>query len=173
MNRRLFLLRHAKSSWDDPSLADIQRPLAKRGRKAMAAMRAAIFERGFMPEVALVSTAQRTRETFDALLPWPKPPRVEYLEALYHASPETMLPLLRGFDPGVASVMLVGHNPGLMDLAIRLAGADGGVLARRVAEKFPTGALAVFDLPGAWSELGETPAQLTQFLLPRELDGGR
>ena len=72
MTRQLLLLRHAKSSWDDPSLADHDRPLSKRGRKAAASMRAAIVSRALVPDLALVSTARRTRETFAALEPWPE-----------------------------------------------------------------------------------------------------
>ncbi len=117
MPRQLLLLRHAKSSWDDPSLADHDRPLSKRGRKAAAAMRAAIFSRSPIPDRALVSTARRTRETFAALDPWPEPPEVAFQEALYHASPSAMLDFVRKVDEFCRCVLLVGHNPGLMELA--------------------------------------------------------
>jgi phosphohistidine phosphatase len=173
MTRRLFLLRHAKSSWDDPSLADFQRPLAKRGRRAIALLRDRFHALGFAPDLALVSSAARTRETFDALAPWRKPPRPEFHESLYHAAPEDMLALLARVDPAAEGVLLVGHNPGLGDLAIRLAGRDNGPLAKRLATKFPTGALAAYDIAGPWAEIGDGAGKLTDFILPRELEPAR
>lgn len=172
MTRQLLLLRHAKSSRDDPSLADHERPLSKRGRKAAAAMRAAILSRGLSPDLALVSTARRTRETFEALEPWPRSLRVMFPDALYHASPATMLELLHEVEPSRRCVLVVGHNPGLMELASLLAGSDEGVLAQRLASGFPTGALAVFELMGPWSTIDAGAAKLMDFVTPRELARG-
>lgn len=173
MLRQLLLLRHAKSSWDDPSLADHDRPLSKRGRKAAAAMRAAIFSRSPLPDMALVSTARRTRETFAALDPWPEPPKVTFQEALYHASPSAMLDFVREVGDSCRCVLLVGHNPGLMELATLLAGGDEGVLARRLASGFPTGALARFTVEGPWSAFSAGSARLIDFVVPRELKGAK
>ncbi len=173
MTRQLLLLRHAKSSWDDPSLADHDRPLSKRGRKAMAAMRAAILSRGLAPDMALVSTARRTRDTFAALEPWPKPPAVSFHEGLYHAAPSAMLELLRQVEESRRCVMLVGHNPGLMELALLLAGRDEGVFAQRLASGFPTGALALFEVEGPWSEFSAGSAKLADFVVPREMKTGK
>jgi phosphohistidine phosphatase len=173
MPRQLLLLRHAKSSWDDPSLADHERPLSKRGRKAAAAMRAAIFSRSPLPDMALVSTARRTRETFAALDPWPESPAVAFQEALYHASPSAMLDVLRGVDECCRCVLLVGHNPGLMELAILLAGGDEGVFAPRLASGFPTGAIARFAVQGPWSAFSARSAKLIDFVVPRELKGAK
>src|ERR1700739_1274774 len=82
---QLLLLRHAKSSWDEPKLADRDRPLNKRGRNAAAAMREAMRNLGLAPDVVLLSPARRTRETLAALEPWDDTPVVEPLEQLYLA----------------------------------------------------------------------------------------
>jgi phosphohistidine phosphatase len=169
MPRQLLLLRHAKSSWDDPSLADHDRPLSKRGRKAAAAMRAAILSRDLAPDLALVSTARRARETFAALEPWPRSLRVMFLDALYDAPPAAMLELLHEVEPSRRCVLLVGHNPGLMELANYLAGGDEGALAQRLAGGFPTGAMALFEVESPWSEVCEGSAKLSDFVVPREL----
>ena len=173
MPRQLLLLRHAKSSWDDPSLADHDRPLGKRGRKAAAAMRVAILSRGLAPDLALVSTARRTRDTFAALEPLPRSSRVMFLDALYHASPAAMLELLHEVEMSRLCVLLVGHNPGLMELATLLAGGDEGVLAQRLASGFPTGALARFAVEGPWSAFSAGSAKLIDFVVPRELKGAK
>ena len=173
MPRQLLLLRHAKSSWDDPSLVDHDRPLSKRGRKAATAMRASVFSRGPVPDMALVSTARRTRETFAALDPWPEPPAVTFQQALYHASPSAMLDFVREVGESCRCVLLVGHNPGLMELATLLAGGDAGVFAQRLAIGFPTGALARFAVKGPWSALSAGSAKLIDFVVPRELKGAK
>ena len=172
MTRQLLLLRHAKSSWDDPSLDDRDRPLGKRGRKAAAAMREAILARGLAPERALVSTALRARQTWEALTPWPRPPAVEFTPDLYHANPAAMLDMARRPDESTRSLLLLGHNPGLMELAILLIGADGSVAARKLATRYPTGALAVFEVEGPWAALGADSVKLTDFIVPRELHPG-
>jgi phosphohistidine phosphatase len=172
MPRQLLLLRHAKSSWDDPSLADHDRPLGKRGRKAAAAMRVAILSRGLAPDLALVSTARRTRDTFAALEPLPRSSRVMFLDALYHASPAAMLELLHEVEMSRRCVLLVGHNPGLMELATLLAG-DEGVFAQRLASGFPTGAMALFEVQDPWSKFSAGSAKLIDFVVPRELKGAK
>jgi phosphohistidine phosphatase len=167
--RQLLLLRHAKSSWDDLSLDDHDRPLNKRGRKAAAAMREEILSRGLAPDLALVSTALRARQTWEALSPWPQPPAVAFTRELYHAPPTTMLDLVRQVEDSARSVMIVGHNPGLMELAILLIGADESVAARRLVSRYPTAALALFELDGPWAGLGADSAALKDFVVPKEL----
>lgn len=169
MTRQLLLLRHAKSSWDDPSLDDRDRPLSKRGRKAAAAMREAILARGLAPERALVSTALRACQTWEGLAPWPQPPAVEFTPDLYHAHPAAMLDIARQVDESTRSILILGHNPGLMELAILLIGADESVAARKLATRYPTGALAVFEVAGPWAELGADSVKLKDFIVPREL----
>jgi phosphohistidine phosphatase len=166
---QLLLLRHAKSSWDEPKLADRDRPLNKRGRNAAAAMREAMRNLGLAPDVVLVSPARRTRETLAALEPWDDTPVVEPLEQLYLAGARQLLEVLQNLSETVRSVMLVGHNPGMQELAALLIGQPTTDQARRLAEKFPTGALAEFAVRGTWESLDAGGGQLVRFLTPRDL----
>ena len=152
--RRVYLLRHAKSSWKDRSLADRDRPLAGRGRRAARAIADHLGAEGVRPELVLCSPARRARETLE---------RVEgalgdeveavFEEGLYGASGAGR-GCWRAFarSPEVGSVLVIGHNPGLEQLALALA-SDGAELAR-MREKYPTAALATIDLPAdRWSAL--------------------
>jgi phosphohistidine phosphatase len=168
--RQLLLLRHAKSSWDDPKLADHERPLSGRGRRAATAMRTEMARLGLVPDLVLVSSARRTQETLAALLPFEETPLIETLDTLYLATPSQMLHVLNGVAQTVRSVMLIGHNPGLQELAQQLTGsAADPAAAERMAKKFPTGALAEFMVPGPWGGLGPGGARLVRFLCPRDL----
>jgi phosphohistidine phosphatase len=162
---QLLLLRHAKSSWDEPKLADRDRPLSKRGRRAAAAMRTAIIELGLTPDQVLVSPSRRTLETLAALEPWEDTPLVEPLEALYLATAPQLLGVLHEVNETVRSVMLVGHNPGMHELAVMLAGVSPG----RLTEGFPTAALAEFSIATPWQRLDGAGARLVRFLAPRDL----
>ena len=168
--RQLLLLRHAKSAWDDPGLSDHSRPLNARGRAAAAAMRKALLGLALSPDVVLVSSARRTLQTLEALEPWEEMPIIEPMDALYLASAAQLLKVLNGVSETARSVMVIGHNPGLHDLAVQLAGGarDPGD-ARRLQEGFPTGALAEFVVPGAWRTLGPGGARLHRFVCPRDL----
>ncbi len=173
--RQLLLLRHAKSAWDDASMPDRDRPLNARGRRSVAAMRQAMRELGLAPDVVLVSTARRTMETLAALEPWDDSPLGEPMDSLYLANPMQLTAALHGVAETVRSVLLIGHNPGLHDLALSLAGdramAGGGGSERALAEGFPTGALAEFVVPGAWWDLRAGGGRLVRFLTPRMLEG--
>ena len=167
---QLLLLRHAKSSWDDTKLADRDRPLTDRGRRAAAAMRQAMHELGLAPDLVLVSPARRTLQTLDALEPWEDTPLLEHIEALYLATSAQLLCIVRDVPETVRSVLLIGHNPGMHDLAQALAaGAAPTDATRRLAEAYPTGALAEFSVAGPWLRLGAGGARLTRFITPREL----
>jgi phosphohistidine phosphatase len=173
---QLLLLRHAKSSWDDASLPDRDRPLNKRGRRSAATMREAMRDLGLAPDLVLVSPARRTQETLARLEPWDDTPLIEPMEALYLASARDMLAVLRGVNETVRSVLLIGHNPGMHELAVMLrapGGGDPGAMAERVAGGFPTGALAEFAIAGPWHLLDAGGGRLVRFLAPRDLrDGG-
>ena len=170
--RQLLLLRHAKSSWDDPALPDHARPLNARGKRAAAAMAEAMAELGLLPDVVLVSSARRALQTLEALAPLAGV-LVEPMDALYLARWEKLLDALRGLPETARSVMLVGHNPGLHELAMALAGAGalsaGGAELRRLAEAYPTGALAEFVIAAPWRLLEPGGARLVRFLVPRDL----
>jgi phosphohistidine phosphatase len=173
--RQLLLLRHAKSSWDDAQMPDRDRPLNMRGRRAAIALRQAMRDLGLAPDVVLVSTARRTMETLEALEPWDDMPLVEPMDSLYLANPMQLFAALHGVAETVRSVLLIGHNPGLHDLAVSLAGPaqmqGGGANERGLAEGFPTGALAEFTVAGSWWDLREGGGRLIRFLTPRMLEG--
>ncbi|MBV9782293.1 MAG: histidine phosphatase family protein [Acidisphaera sp.] len=170
---QLLLLRHAKSSWDEPKLADHARPLNPRGKRAAAAMRRAMRDLGLQPDVVLVSSARRSLQTLEALQPWDETPLVEPMDALYLATAPQLLQAVREVSETTRSVLLIGHNPGLHDLALLLAGSAGqsapGTSLHRLAESFPTAALAEFTVTGPWRSLGEGGARLLRFLAPRDL----
>lgn len=165
--KTLYLLRHAKSSWDDPGLDDFDRPLAKRGREAAARIGRLMADRGWVPDLALVSPALRARDTWEGVAPaFAAPVETRFEPALYLAAPDDILALLRALPDAPQSVVLVGHNPGLEQCAALLAGggSDPEPLARMTA-KFPTAALARFDVAAA------VPggAAVTHFVRPKDL----
>lgn len=170
---QLLLLRHAKSSWDDTKLPDRERPLSKRGRRAAGAMRQAMQELGLLPDLVLVSPAKRTQETLAHLEPWDETPLIEPMEALYLASAPQLLTILHDVAETVRGVLLIGHNPGMHELALTLAGAQAlaepGEATRRLAAGFPTGALAEFGIAGTWRQLDAGGGHLVRFLAPRDL----
>ncbi len=170
---QLLLMRHAKSSWDDPRMPDHARPLNARGRQAAARMREAMRELGFAPDVVLVSSARRTLQTMEALEPWEETPLIEPMDGLYLVGAPQMLEILNGVAETARSVLLLGHNPGLHDLALLLVGrqppaANAGAV-ERLAQGYPTGALAEFLVPGPWQTLGSGGGRLLRFLCPRDL----
>jgi phosphohistidine phosphatase len=167
---QLLLLRHAKSSWDDPKLADRDRPLSKRGRRTAAVMRDAVRDLGLTPDLVLVSPSRRTLATLSAFEPWDDTPLVEPVETLYLASAEQLLAVLRDVNETVRSVMLIGHNPGLHKLAVLLAIASADSEAtRRLAAGFPTAALVEFSVATQWQQLDAAGTRLVRFLTPRDL----
>jgi phosphohistidine phosphatase len=166
--KRLQLLRHAKSSWDDPGLSDRDRPLAPRGRKAARRLARWAEANGVRPELALCSPALRATDTLERLLPALGAPEVAIDERLYHASAETLLSCVHGLREPVADALLVGHNPGLADLCLLLA--RPGPERERVSENLPTGALATLELDvREWSAVRPGCAVLSGLVLPREL----
>ena len=170
--RQLLLLRHAKSSWDDPHLSDHARPLNLRGRQAALRMAQAMRDFGLLPDVVLVSSARRTLQTMEALEPWDETPLIEPLDALYLAPARDMLDVLNDVASTARCVLLLGHNPGLHDLAMMLAGAHAATTdpqVRRLAEGYPSGALAEFAVATPWSELRESAARLIRFVVPNDL----
>ncbi len=168
---QLLLLRHAKSSWDEAKLADRDRPLTERGHRAAAIMRKAMHTLGLVPDLVLVSPARRTLQTLDALEPWDDTPLIEQIEALYLAHQAQLLAILREVPETVRSVLLIGHNPGMHDLAQALnEHATPTDAMRRLAAGYPTGALAEFAVAGPWVHLGAGGGRLIRFLTPRELE---
>jgi phosphohistidine phosphatase len=167
--RQLFLLRHAKSSWDDPGLDDHERPLAPRGERAVKVLADHLHVNGISPTLVLCSTSRRTRETLEGV----SPDGERLIESeLYSASGPELLERLRRVPEDVVAVMVIGHNPAMQTLVLRLAGGqpefDGSDL-EAVRRKFPTGALATLTFACNWSELGPGSARLTAFVRPKAL----
>jgi phosphohistidine phosphatase len=167
--KRLFLLRHAKSSWDDPELADHDRPLAPRGRRAAKAMAKHLRRERIAPALVLCSSARRAQETLDRIAPaLGADTRVVIEPELYRASANDLLERLRRLPETTDSAMLVGHNPAVQELALLLAGAGSGRAA--IEGKYPTAALAAFGFEGSWSELHAGAADLIAFVTPKVLN---
>lgn len=170
----LFLLRHAKSSWTDTGQPDFDRPLATRGLRAAPKVGAHMAECGFAPTRILCSSAQRTRETLALVLPYLSGECAICLtRAVYEADDETdLMTLIAAQDAAsVQSLMVIGHNPAVQDLALSLAGSGTPGDRAAVAEKFPTAALAVltFDAADGWAGVAPGTGLLTHFIRPREL----
>jgi phosphohistidine phosphatase len=156
---RLVLVRHAKSSWDDPALSDHDRPLARRGRKALERMRPHLENRGVRPDVVLCSSARRTRETLDGIKDGlGGHPRIEVEDGLYGAGADDIVARLARLDDAIATAVVIGHNPGIADLVDLLAATDQDV---------PTGAIADLSFRGPWSALGSTAVSLDDLWRPR------
>jgi phosphohistidine phosphatase len=168
--RHLYLLRHAKSSWDDPSLDDHERPLAARGLRAVQVLAEHLERSGIHPTQVLCSTARRTRETLEGV--GPDGERLIEPE-LYGATAVDLIERLHQVPADAESVMVIGHNPAMQTLVLRLTDSaqDGSELAT-VQRKFPTGALATLAFDCDWSELGPSCARLVEFVKPKSLAVG-
>ena len=165
--KRLLLIRHAKSSRDDPALADHERPLAPRGRKAAERIAGHLASSAATVDLVLCSSARRTRETFELLSPAFGGAEVLVENRLYGAGAGDLVDRLREVSDAVASVALIGHNPGIQDLTIELA-LDGPEVGRAL-KKFPTAAVAVLEFEAPWSELADRTARLVSFTVPKDL----
>jgi phosphohistidine phosphatase len=167
----LSLLRHAKSSWDDASLEDFERPLAKRGESAAPRMGRFMAEQGLAPQLILCSPAVRARQTLDLVLPHlAGGPTVVYEDNFYLAAPSVLLARLRKVEGKVSHVMIVGHDPGMQGLAVELAGGGDAEALRALAAKFPTAGLAVIRFKArSWAKVGRDAGQLEHFMTPKML----
>jgi phosphohistidine phosphatase len=166
--RPLFLLRHAKSSWDDPDLEDHDRPLAPRGRRAAGLVADHLLREGIKPSLVLCSSARRTRETLERLAPaLGEGVETSVERGLYAASERELLARLRKLPEELPSAMLIGHNPGIQRLALSLASGGGDL--ERLKRKYPTAALATLAIRGTWRELGPDGAELAAFVRPKDL----
>lgn len=163
--RQLLLLRHAKSSWDEPGLSDRERPLAARGRRASKLIAKHMRNLRIAPDLVLCSSAKRTQQTLERIGLDSAEVRIE--DELYGASAGELLTILNHLPDDFESVMVVGHNPGVEDLTLQLAGS--GEELGRVREKFPTAALATLEFDSSWRELAPGTAELVAFVKPKEL----
>jgi phosphohistidine phosphatase len=169
--KTLTLLRHAKSSWDDPVSRDFDRPLNRRGRRAARTVGQALKARGFAPDLVLASPAVRVVETLDELgEALGRPLDTSFDRRIYLAEPQTLLELVQEAGGSADHLLLVGHNPGLERLALLLT-ADGGPLRSELAIKYPTGTVAQIALDVAsWRDVAAGTGRLAAFIRPRDLD---
>jgi phosphohistidine phosphatase len=168
----LTLLRHAKSSWDDPVSRDFDRPLNKRGRKAARVVGRAMRDEGLAFDAIIASPAVRVVETLrDVGDGYGRALEPEQDPDLYLASPSVLLERIHHVDDQVERLLVVGHNPGLEQLALLLTGGEENSLRQEVEVKYPTATLAEirFDV-GSWAEVAATGGTLTRFIRPRDLD---
>jgi phosphohistidine phosphatase len=170
--KRLTLLRHAKSSWDDPVERDFDRPLNGRGRKAAQRMGQYLKDEDLAFDRMVASPALRIRQTVEGLESglgarlqpiWDK--------RVYMASAAMLFDLVHETEDGVGHLLLIGHNPGLEDLCLLATEGDAGALRGEAAVKYPTATLATLDFPvDRWAAVGEGGATLSRFVRPRDLD---
>jgi phosphohistidine phosphatase len=166
---RLWMLRHAKSSWEDDRLDDVDRPLAPRGIRAADAMATYINGASIRPDLVLCSPALRARQTLDHVRSALGEPEVAIDPELYTFDAQPLLVRVRDIPDTVGSAMIVGHNPAFHELAVMLA-ATGDALTE-LAAKYPTGSLAGLDMDApSWSQVMPGGAVLTRFVTPRSLE---
>jgi len=166
MTLRLILTRHAKSSWDDPTLPDHDRPLNDRGKAAAADLGEWLDSRGYVPEEVLCSDALRTRKTWSGLAPaLPGSPILTLKPALYHAGPDVILAVLK--HATTQTVMIIGHNPGIAEFAQRIVAQPP---RHPEFSRYPTGATLVADFErDSWAEVGFGAGSALDFVVPREI----
>ena len=169
--KTLFLLRHGKSSWADPSLVDFDRPLNGRGRKAAARMGAFMAEEGLKPDFIYSSSSARTKETFWRFQEsFGEELEVEFVDDLYHSSSILMLNRVQNAPSQKNSLMLIAHNPGIHDAALRFLGYGSPADINRLDFKFPTGALVQFSFRAeVWWDVNFEEGKLERLVFPKDL----
>ena len=173
---RLIIMRHAKSSWTDKKLDDFERPLSRRGKEAAPLMGRALAGKKCIPELILCSPARRTRDTLKLAIDGmgARPP-VVYEEQLYSfGNGDSYLNAISN-QKTANPLMVIGHNPSVQNLALRLLGIQDGAMVQRIKGKFPTAAAAIIALPlDEWRQIrtkNEIQGDLEEFLTPKRLKG--
>ena len=170
---RLMLVRHAKSSWDEPELADYDRPLNARGREAAPRMGEFLAERWLIPTRILCSAAQRARETLASMLPaFGGDIDIRVAARLYDADAPGYLEAIREFGGTDLTLMLIGHNPATEDLAQVLAPIGDAAGLEAMKGKYPTAGVAVIGFEtAAWRDIGPGGGTLLSFHTPKSIVG--
>ncbi|MEA3052072.1 MAG: phosphohistidine phosphatase [Sphingomonadales bacterium] len=167
----LTLLRHAKSGWDDPGSRDFDRPLNPRGRRAARTVGLEMKAQGLVFDLVLASPARRVIETLEEVAAEYGDIAPNYDRRLYLAPAATLIEIVRHAPDRAERLLLVGHNPGLEELALRLARPDGDELRHEVEVKYPTGTVAEISLPAeSWAAVRERSGRIVRFIRPRDLD---
>lgn len=170
--KRLTLLRHAKSSWDDAVARDFDRPLNAKGHRAGRTVGREMRRLGLRFDAVVASPAARVAETLEeveqgyggSLAP-------NFDKRIYLASPEALIEVVKTTDDEVNRLLLAGHSPGLEQLALYLSGVRDTELRSALEEKYPTGAIAEIELPvGSWDDIEKGRGTLVRFIRPRDLD---
>jgi phosphohistidine phosphatase len=170
--RRLILLRHAKSDWP-AGLDDFDRPLAARGAHAAPVMGRYMRDEHLLPDLAIVSAARRTVETWALVAPEVGETPARHDKRIYEAPYETLLAVIREVGPEVRTLLIVGHNPGCEELADALISHGDRFAAERMRRKYPTAGLAVIDFDEEeWSAIAERTGRLDRFVTPAALGDG-
>ena len=169
--KTVLLFRHAKSSWKNAAVADIDRPLNKRGRAAAERMRAYLARERWLPAQVLCSPSKRTRETLGVILEaFGEAVPVRFEKGIYMAEAPLLLRRLRRLAESLASVMVIGHNPGLEHLALMLTEGEDDPVRRELAAKFPTGAFAAIGCDiDHWTELKPACGRIEAFIRPHDV----
>ncbi len=169
--RRLLLLRHAKTELAEPGQRDRERKLTKRGRADAPVIGAYMARHGLVPDLALISPVTRAAETWTLVAAaLAEEPQVIKDERLYNADADALVGIIRE-TRGVRVLLVVGHNPGLHDLAVRLIASGDVEMRERVTEKLPTSGLVVIDLAfDDWSKLHPNSGRLERFVSPRLIE---
>ena len=166
MTLRLILMRHAKSGWDDPTLEDHDRPLNSRGQQSATAIGKWLVKNQHVPDAAIISSSQRTRETWERVRQGFLHTPAKFSQALYLASLDAMLGTIRKVS-GVKTLLVLGHNPGTGDLAASLANAPPD---HAQFQRYPTAATTVFEFDQpSWENIGPAQGRVVGFIVPRDL----
>jgi phosphohistidine phosphatase len=166
----LHVLRHAKSSWADSNLDDVDRPLSDRGRRAATAMAAYLEARSLAVDLVLVSPARRTRQTWDLVGTGVDARVVRVEPSIYAADVNELLDLVRATSDDIRSLLLVGHNPGCYLLTTSLTGSADDDASVRFDDGYPTGAFATLIFDRAWKDVAPGSGRLVSFVRPRQLE---
>jgi phosphohistidine phosphatase len=179
IDRTLLLMRHAKSAW--PEVPDHDRPLARRGQRNAPAIGRWLRAADHVPDQVICSTARRARETWQLTQAGlGVTPAVAFDDGVYQASAPQLLDLIRQAPPGTGTLLVIGHDPAIPELALSLVSATPPIVAGvvsytapsavfyRMREKFPTAAIAIFEFTGHWHQLSPGSARLTYFVTPRD-----
>ena len=169
---RLLLLRHAKSGWP-PGILDVDRPLAKRGQEAALVMGNYLKRERLEPDLAIVSSARRTQETWERVQPMLGEIELRQDGRIYEASVGRLLEVVREVKPGIGTLLLIGHNPGFEELAKLLIGEGDMDSILRLGQKYPSAGLAVIDFDlASWGDVDKKTGRLERFVTPKFLGNG-
>ncbi len=167
---RIYVMRHAKSSWANPGASDFERELNDRGNSDLKAIATALLERNYLPSHVICSPAIRTTRTLEGIKQvFPPDTSIEFREELYSGGMADYLGAIRSLG-NAGSLMLIGHNPTCGSLAAMLSGSGDAEALQQLAYKFPTGAIAVIDLDiDEWGQIDRGIGNLVECVLPRQL----